>query len=103
MTPDTHRHVGAHRELVGSDLYWPDTIRATTEWPARLSVLAGRPIAAFAALRGCKFCDHAKLRLYHRHDHELREPLHRLQHKRRVTAVPGADLQLALVVAVDQA
>lgn len=66
-------------------------------------MFAGGAVAPFATLRRCKFRDHTKLCLHHGDDHQLRQPLHRIQHEGRVAAVPGADLQLALVVAVDQA
>ena len=60
-------------------------------------------VTAFAALRGRKRIDHTKLRLHHGHDDQLRQPLHRLQRESYIAAVPRADHELALVIAVNQA
>jgi len=47
--------------------------------------------------------DDIELGAYDRHDHELREPFHRLQRVRRLPAIPAAHHQRALIVRVDQA
>src|SRR5580765_5011876 len=49
---------------------------------------AGRAEAAAAALAGIERLDHPELRLDHRHDHQLGDPLERLHGEGRGAAVP---------------
>mmetsp|Transcript_24152 Transcript_24152/g.58678 ORF Transcript_24152/g.58678 Transcript_24152/m.58678 type:complete len:236 (-) Transcript_24152:173-880(-) len=66
------------------------------------SALAGRPEAADAAVGSLKAVDTAEGRLHHGHDDQLRDALEGLDREFGLAAVPAADHQLALVVAVDQ-
>ena len=66
------------------------------------SGLPGRPIPTFPTLTGRKVLHHIELSPNHRHDHQLGDTLHGLNGERHVASVPGADHQLALVVAVNQ-
>ena len=49
-----------------------------------------------------KLTDNVELRLNDGDDDQLRDSLHRLNGERRWAAVPGADHELALVVAVNE-
>ena len=55
-----------------------------------------RPSAASATLPVNRFG------LLDRHDYQLREAFHRIQHERRFAAIPRRDHQLALVIGIDQ-
>ena len=65
-------------------------------------MFAGAAEAARAALAGIEIVDNVKADLQHRHDHQLRQPIHRIQGKFRLAAVPGGNHQLALVIRVDK-
>ena len=59
---------------------------------------AGTSEAAFAACAGGKFIDDVEGHLQHRHDHELRQAVERIEHEGFAAAVPGRHHDLALVV-----
>src|SRR5678815_2396841 len=66
------------------------------------SVLASAAEAAGAARARFEIIDHVQLDLHDRHDHELSEPLHRLDHERRVAAVPRRNENLSLIIGIDE-
>src|SRR5687768_620867 len=53
-------------------------------------------VTTLPALGRGEFGNNVELRLHHRHDHQLREPFHRLQREGHVAAVPRTDHELAL-------
>ena len=78
-----------------------------TRWrrlgPGRAYALPGAAEAAGAARAGGELLHHLELDLHHRHHHQLRDALQRLDGERGLAAVPHRDEDLPLVVGVDQA
>ena len=70
--------------------------------PFKSSGFASAAESAFTALAGGKLVHNLKRSLDNRHNHHLRDALHRLDGKRFFTTVPQRDLQFALIIRVNQ-